>query len=834
MKRADGHKKNRAMTHYSGLAGKYLLQQRNRSLLTIAAVVMSVALITAAGVFAQSIRELGVENIRARFGSFHAQVENVSGDKIDRLRRHAVIDSLGTTIPVGTIRLTEDLRAVVHAPDMAWLENTNHAVMEGTFPSAAGEIAVERWLLDAAGMSVAVGDQITVTMLLADTTEPTAEPRSGQAEKTFRVVGFIAPDAAGISEGTAAALVSQEEAQSVLGELATYRVGFTVAEGVEIQDGIASVAQAIGLSSGDINQNTALLTAIGASRMERNNDALRTVEIIVAAVLVVATVAVIYNSFMISVVERIRQFGMLRTVGATPRQIRRLVFRQAGITAAIGAPLGTAAGLLAVRIVVAVFNGFSTDIGFAGVGMTYPPLVLVGGPALGVLSVYLSAFLPARSAGRVSPLEALQAHGRFVRDRVNSRKSPLLRRLFGVSGRLASQNLRRHPGRFLVTAFSIGIGVVLFITFAEFFNILSDASANTYSNVLRGDVTVANVGNRHGGINDADKERIDRLPGVAGTTGLYEVAGYAVLPAASVTDVNDGVEPDVAEKARRVTGMDGPVFELSILGLDEEALESIRSRVITGFGSLREPATSAGAYVRAGVLEMGDTVRLMVDNRLVTLPVVGLADSLPEGNYNRTTIVTHIDTARDIAGTDGYTGFELELGDGARSSDVVRAVKAVTGNRPYLRVYDMSTVERYGEQIGLQMSILLYGLVAVVSLIGALNIVNTMTTNLIIRVKEFGTLRAVGMTVTQMRLMVSIEAVLYGLWAVVGGGAVGVSLVRLVFVNVAEVQAIPWEFPWLSLAVSAVAAVGLCLLSTAVPMRRIAAMNIVESIRTVE
>ncbi len=825
----------REMTRYSGLSGRYLLEQRKRTALTIMAVILSIALITSAGVFAQSIRELGVQNIRVRFGGFYAQAGGFASDEVARMRRHAVVDEVGTTVLVGTIPLTDDLRAYVHAPDEVWSEKMNYAVVDGRFPAKGGEIAVERWLFQAARRSVSVGDEITVTVSLRPDDmvgEDTVGSRA--VERTFVVVGLIAPNAAGISEGVAAALVSQQDALAVLGEDARYRVGFTTETGFDIQESIANVARSFDLTASEIYQNTALLTAMGSSSRASANDALQAVQAIVAVILVVATIGVIYNSFAISVMERIRQFGILRTVGATPRQIRRLVFRQAGVIAAIGAPLGLAAGLAAVRIVVAVFNGLSMDIGFAGVNMSYPLSALIGGPLLGIASVYASALLPARAAGRVSPLEAVLAEGRFVKDRIRGSRNSLLSRLFGVSGKIASQNLRRHPGRFLVTVFSIGIGVALFITFAGFFNILNAANANVDSAVLRGDVTVDVRGEEPVPISRDALGRIVSLPGVARVVGMYEVAGHFVLPAARFEGTEDAVDEAIANRVRSLIGEDGPVGEFSLLGLDEQGLDRIRTRVTEGWRSPSEFSESGGVYVPEGVYEVGDSMMFVVGERVVELPVVGLADSLPAGNYNSGTAVASIETVRRLTNSDGFTRLEVDTSSDASSEDVARSIEAVLGNRSDVFAYDMGAVEESGEQINLQMSILLYGLVAVVSLIGALNIVNTITTNLILRVREFGTLRAVGMSTSQMRGMVRIESVLYGLWAVAGGGVVGVALTRMMFNSVMQLQAIAWQPPWGSLAVSLVMVVSITLLSAAVPMRRISEMNIVESIRTVE
>lgn len=826
------HARHRALRRYSGLAGKYLVQQRKRTSLTIVAVVLSVALITSAGVFAQSIRELAIENVRARFGGFYAQVDGFSADQLRRLRHHLVTETVGSTIVVGTMPLTDELRAFVHAPDRTWIDAMGYHLVDGRFPSGPGEIAIERWLLQAARRPADLGGEVAATLVLGGRSAAGSGPTN--AKVTYTVVGFIAPDAAGIAEGVAAALISQADAHTLLGADARYRAAFTTTDRIAPQEAIATVASSFALDADEVYQNTALLAAIGESRSSVHNDAIRSVEGIVALVLIAATVAVIYNSFAISVTERIRQFGILRTVGATPRQIRRVVYRQAGIIALAGAPIGLAAGLVAVRLVVLVFNSLSMDIGFAGVSMTYPLHVLIGGPVLGAISVYASALLPARAAGRVSPLQAVLAEGRFVKDRIKARRSPLLSRVFGISGRIASQNLRRHPGRFAVTVFSIGIGVALFVTFAGFFRIMTLAASSAGSAEIRGDVTVTVRGEEPVPIAENGRETIESLPWVESLFGLYEAPGYVVLPAEEFGDVEDQVEAEVADHVRETTGQTGPVGEISVLGLEEEGLLRIRPLILDGWRTPDEFVTIGGAYVPEGYYDIGETLPLVVDGRRVDLPVVGLADLLPGGNYNSATVVTSIETARRIAGSDGYTGMEVDVAAGASAQDVARSIEAVIGNREDVFAFDMSAVEQSGRQINLQMSILLYGLVAVVGLIGALNIVNTITTNLILRVREFGTLRAVGMSGAQMRGMVRVEAVLYGVWAVVGGGAVGAGLTRMLYNSVGELQSIPWQFPWSSLLASVIVAVGLSMLSAAAPMRRISQMDIVESIRGVE
>lgn len=413
-------------------------------------------------------------------------------------------------------------------------------------------------------------------------------------------------------------------------------------------------------------------------------------------------------------------------------------------------------------------------------------------------------------------MEAVLAEGRFVRDRIKSRRYPLLGGLFGV------------------TVFSIGLGIALFTTFTGFFSILNAASSNIDDEIIRGDISV--VARRHDPkpIPEEDRRLIAEIPGVDSVSGLFELPCYMVLPDKYCAEIKGMVPDNIAEETQRITGKEGPVAQLSLLGLEDETVKTLRSRILYGWHDPDELKEMRGVYVPDGLMDIEEKPSVMINGRNVTFTAAGIADSLPAGNINNATIAAPFSFVRELAGNTGYTGLEFQAASDTDTQDIVLAIEALIGNNNDIMVIHLTSRREARTSVTKQFSILLYGLVAVVSLIGALNIINTITTNLILRTREFGTLRAVGMSGKQMRLMIRIEAFLYGFWALLGGGTVGVLLYRLMYSSVMEHQAIPWEFPWLNLLVSGLAAVLLGLFSSAVPMERITRMNIVESIRAVE
>ncbi|HLS54338.1 MAG TPA: FtsX-like permease family protein, partial [Tissierellaceae bacterium] len=185
---------------------------------------------------------------------------------------------------------------------------------------------------------------------------------------------------------------------------------------------------------------------------------------------VVSTVAVIYNSFNISVIERISQFGLLRSVGATPKQIRRIVLKEAAILSVISIPIGLVSGVFAMKIVFYIIGLIQSEADLLNeMEITFSSSVFLISTIIGLITVFLSAIGPARQAARVSPLEAVRNTKDIKKESIKKvRGSRLIRKVLGVEGEIAHKNLRRNRKRFIITVFSMVISIILFITFSTF------------------------------------------------------------------------------------------------------------------------------------------------------------------------------------------------------------------------------------------------------------------------------------------------------------------------------------------------------------------------------
>ncbi|WP_039789503.1 ABC transporter permease, partial [Paenibacillus riograndensis] len=230
--------------------------------------------------------------------------------------------------------------------------------------------------------------------------------------------------------------------------------------------------------------------------------------------------------FHISVLERISQFGMLRCIGATPAQIRKIVLQEAALLSLIGIPIGILTGTLFMKVLF--YNISLLTLGFLNdMRMVISAPVLITAGLLGLLSVFLSAIGPAKQAARVSPLEALKNVGSTKVERITKiKKSLLVKTLFGIVGQFASRNLHRNKKRFRITAFSMIISIILFIVFSGLVGFIQQTtpiSGMQYSYSL-------SYNGPSGRIDDTVYKHIAKLNAVEQAYKFYNNQVMAIIP----------------------------------------------------------------------------------------------------------------------------------------------------------------------------------------------------------------------------------------------------------------------------------------------------------------
>ncbi|MBC8059273.1 MAG: ABC transporter permease, partial [Clostridiaceae bacterium] len=433
---------------YKQLTGKYLKKNKKRTLLTIIGIMLSVALISTIGLFFKGMQDSQIQDAKNSGGEFHLAFQKTNEELISKVINNPKVSRSGFYTKGEEIKLGDKLAVnIITATDKA-LELFPYKAKLGRLPEKENEVAMEKWVLQYVDKDVKLGNNVKLD------------------NKEYVLVGILEDNVRNQLEGNGLILSKNNNIDKRKAALLV-----EISPKTNLKIAVKELSQ---LGEKDtVKKNDYLLQMQGAGDGDSGMGGLLATLAIIIGIVLIATIAVIYNSFQISVVERIKQFGLLRAVGTTPRQIRKIVLREATILALISIPLGLICSIIAINGIKIAFKLIGAD-SVMPLKISISPMILCFSGVVGLISIYLSALVPAFFAGRISPLNAISGRTSITKEKIKRRKNKLTQIIFGFEGALASKNIKRNRKRYRITVFSIVISVVLFITFKS----LMDMSLN--------------------------------------------------------------------------------------------------------------------------------------------------------------------------------------------------------------------------------------------------------------------------------------------------------------------------------------------------------------------
>lgn len=405
-----------------------------------------------------------IENTKKRQGySFHAVVLNYDESILKKIKYNPQIESFGLMSQGETVQVGEAAVKMNFADDNA-LEFLKYSIIKGRLPSNDQEVAVDPWVLPYIKENIQIGDSFELN------------------EKKYKLVGFL-------SDST----YTQE---NKVGRLLTYKSKFSAGEG-KILVGISSkanfneVLEGLKTISGENNINISN-ELIQLEKPGYNNSIMATL-IITISIVVIATIVVIYNAFQISVVERTRQFGLLRSIGATRKQIRQIVLREATFLAVIAIPIGIICSLIALASLQFTFSLLMENSKAVSIFYVDWNILLVSS-IITLLSVIASSLYPAYFAGKISPLLAISSRLSIKKEQIKKQKNSMVKKPLSIPLSMAMKNVKRNKNRYTITILSIIISSVLFITFSYLMSV-AFASKSVDKLSIKSDITIKIVDN---------------------------------------------------------------------------------------------------------------------------------------------------------------------------------------------------------------------------------------------------------------------------------------------------------------------------------------------------
>lgn len=461
------------MNIFGKVTWKAMWKNRVRTLVTIAGVILSAAMFTAVTTMVASLLQFLIDAEVYESGSYFISYDIVDSTVGDTLRADADVDQIGDYRALGYVLLGEEEHSgnayIMSAVDETVFDLAGIHTAEGRLPENSSEVllperAVAR--LEAMGLPHAIGETVALEILPDYIDEGLELPSGTQTvTKTYTIVGVAEgglyigaeweyiPSLITVSDGTQTALWHRYFATT-----SDPKAAYDVEKRID--------AEAV--------LHYGLLNLYGATKYANYNTVILSLVAVLFAIIMVGSVSLIYNAFSISVAERTKQFGLLSSIGATKRQLRRSVFFEAGVLCLIGIPLGLACGWGGIAVTLHFVGDMFSDMlsGAAEAGITLravvSPVAMLAAAAVGVLTVFTSAWIPARRATRVSPMAAIRQSGDYQVNRKQVRVSRLSYKLWGLPGVLAKKYYSVSRKKYRATVISLAVSVLLFITVSSY------------------------------------------------------------------------------------------------------------------------------------------------------------------------------------------------------------------------------------------------------------------------------------------------------------------------------------------------------------------------------
>lgn len=462
-------------------------KNRVRTIVTVAGIVLSAAMFTAVTTMGISIWDFVVKGEVYDEGDWFVQFDYTDDAEAEALRSNEDVSRLSDYQALGFLKTQEDSDGplstfVLAAGDQNFFDTMPVHVEAGRLPQNSSEIALPACILDILnyyGMGTQLGDTITMELITdyqnyPEGIKPVVAART--FSKTYTVVGHITEDVYNDYNFLYSMFTFADGNQ---GTPIWHRLFVQCAPG----DALALSELPLGFRQ---SIHTELLGLYGVTQYANYNMVIGGLCAVLCCIIMLGSVSLIYNAFSISVSERTRQFGLLSSVGATRKQLRGTVYYEALTLCAIGIPLGLAAGYGGMAVTMELLGSridrfFALGAGTIRLRAQLSPAALLAATLIALLTVCISAAVPARRATRVSPLEAIRQKSDYMAGKKEVRVGKLTQRLFGLPGLLSRKYYKISRKKYRATVLSLTASIVLFISAACFNQTLQATVALTIS-----------------------------------------------------------------------------------------------------------------------------------------------------------------------------------------------------------------------------------------------------------------------------------------------------------------------------------------------------------------
>lgn len=854
---------------------RYMKKNKSRTLVTIIGVVISVAMLTAVFSISSSFMDMMQRNTIAYSGKWQAAFLDVAGEDVAAITNTEAIERYDIDQKLGYARLSTSSNRV--KPYLYITGHSNHDVIgvspiEGRLPQNENELALSSQFLRTAGVSWKVGDVVTLDFgnrslnidgksetLGTDYVYQSKEVFTPTKTKTYTITGIVqAPDKEQEAMAAYRAFSGLSEGDLEEGFPYTVSVEYKDFKGLgnniyETSNTIASkvsgVKDQVKSNGVKVKYNRDLLLYSGISNDSHFLNTMYLAVLSVGSIILIGSVSLIYNAFAISLSERSRTLGMLSSIGATKQQKRASVFFEAAVIGVIAIPAGLFFGSIGIGVTLHLLSPFIQKMFVASEPMrlVIEPFSMIAVILFSILTLFISAWFPAVRASGITPINAIRQTKDIEIKGKDVRTSKMTRKLFGFEAELGLKNLKRNKHHYRSTVFSLAISVILYLA-ASSFSLYMDKSYNMAQAPLPYDLSV----NARG----ADLERVRSLTNElmsvknATTKVKTQLIGAALFLNENevTTDISSRHTLDPEGKyfmTANIVSLDEASFAayLQSAGIDAKKLEGDEnSSILVNRFTLKEQHN----FTDITQLTVQEGSEIPLTNTLIEGAKVRIASitakrppfmlRYQEDAFSVTLVVSerYFDKLRKL-GNDKLSEqiFSEVQFTTEQSSALENEINPIIDEYPDVHVYTINLIEERQDAMNRATvtSVFLYGFVVLIGLICMANIINTISTGMALRKREFAMLSSIGMTPKGMKKMLRFEGFFYGMKSLIYGLPISLCVMFFIYKSLSRNFEFAFTLPWANLLIAGIGVFFIVGISILYATRKHKEQNIVESLK---
>lgn len=833
--------------------------------MTIIGILLSVAMFTAVTTTISSIYNLMLEATEMDDGCWHISVSGADDRQIQQAAADKEVEKSAFLWNLSYAKLrsarketTPYLYICGYEGDFPELMSVQ--MISGRLPENSSEIILSKKMTELFGIDLKSGDTLTLktgirrrngtgnAIWQEEPYRKNQEMFVDSGEKTYHVVGLYQSADLPVTGGDIAGCpaLTKKDA-SVTGNIHTAYV--TLHDPGHVNKLVKKWAKAMGDDA--VSTNSYYLKLQGETIGESMGKSIFSLMVILILIIMFGSIALIYNSFSISVNERKKQYGLLSSIGATRKQLKKSVLFEALSVSIIGIPLGILAGITGMTITFYLLRNVMTTLFFNGDGpvlhMSASLWAIAIAAGAGFITVFISAYIPAIKALKINTIDAIRQTNDVVIKPKKLKTSRLTLRIFGLEGMLASKNYKRNKRKYRATVFSLFVSIVLFISASSFCDYLKTAADTEVQN-LETDYRISIAEIQPGKETDEIYRKIQASAGITAHSCHYTILNTESEIAAKYLTEEFLHAQDDGTNYKKTGKITAKNFTLAFVEdsiykkyLEDNRLDVSRcmnpenpAAVLYNNGIDIDPATGAPRriHVCSGKPEpfplyfLGAFIDTENTKKKENVPVYDGFEKLGTTTVTVGELCGEIPYCLDIEKANGYLlmypasaldavcppemqkklqenfNYNISLNsDNTNITELDTAEILSSIKYPYSTM-NIAYMMKSNRAVLIIINVFSYGFILLISLIAAANVFNTISTNVSLRRREFAILRSVGMTQKSFRKMSYFECLLYGIKGLAYGLPAAIGVTFLIWRAAAEGSDIHFYIPWFSIVIA--------------------------------